>query len=137
CWGDVVDVLCNLVGDFHHRGGVVPNVLVAIDGFDLVGVSLLAVIVLMSHVLVSFMPVSLVVVLVAMVMVVGGQRKRVDDRVLIVERRVKPSIISTAADHDDICFMCARHVRGRRFKMVLVHVIALHQRGDSDMHGFG
>src|SRR5699024_4952575 len=103
CWVDVIDVLCDLVGDFHHRGGVVPNVLVAIDGFDLVGVSLLAVVVLMSFVLVSLVLVSLVVVLVAMIMVVGGQRKRVDDLVLIVERRVKPSIISTAADHDDIC----------------------------------
>src|SRR5699024_1973922 len=91
CWVDVIDVLCDLVGDFHHRGGVVPDVLVAIDGFDLVGVSLLAVVV---FVIVSFVLVSLVVVLVAMVMVVGGQRKRVDDLVLIIERRVKPSIIS-------------------------------------------
>src|SRR5699024_1910697 len=113
-WIYLVDVVGEFTCHFHDRGRVVPNVLVAIDGRDLVRMPFLSMITVVE--ILAFRGV---------VVAVRGQRQRVDDLVLVFDGVVEPGIVSATTHDDDIGFRRARQICRGGLKVVRVHIIAL------------
>ena len=123
-------MLSNLVRYFHHRGWVVPDVLIAIDGRDLMRVALLAMLMVVIRGFFRFRRFFSVVV------AVRGQRQGVDDLVLVFDGVVEPGVISAAAHNNHVGFSRACQVRSGRFEVVRVHVVAFNNGGDFYIRAF-